>query len=341
MDINHVFHGPFDYITEQYIKPTAKNSLYLNGNSFHPQSVFKSIVKSQIYRNTCLHSTKEGFLKGIETIRDKAQRSEFKAQMLQKEIQRGIDNYAGQLELLNKVGRQNTEEEIITFATQFPGQHPTLRGLKSDSGKKLVVTYKKPPTIGTLLPATKYRKIANEEGQSVNAQSPCGHGNCRLCPMIEHKTCIRDSTSGKIYKLAASLNCQSFGIYILRCKRCTVNEAPVIGHYVGRTVTKFNQRFSQHRKTFSEGIQNQSLVNTPDSFNSDKYALSKHYIKCHPEMLNNGTSLGLEEAYELFLVDSPKSTEFLAQLEDRWFHRIHPNINIMKMTTENIHSLRQ
>ena len=47
LDVNHVIDSedPVGFITRDFVKPTAIGRVFLNGSSYHPSSVFKSILK--------------------------------------------------------------------------------------------------------------------------------------------------------------------------------------------------------------------------------------------------------------------------------------------------------
>ena len=347
LDVQHTFTGPFQYETSQFIKETAKNSLFINGLSWHPQHVYKSIIHAQCYRHEYLHSTKEGFLDGIQRLKTKATRSQFKASMIEDMIKYKIDNYKGQDAILNREkGENDKKDDIIVFSSQFPDFHPTLKNLQSDSGKRIMTTYKKPPSINAMLKATKYRKISTEgiqpDGENgrenLYMQHKCGNGRCALCPMVAPKSSILDSLGNRSYKMKYNLSCTDYGIYVLKCKRCIINKAKPVACYVGRTSTRFNTRFNDHRKNYKEGItKNIRHVNT--DLHRDKYALAMHYVKEHPTEIDNGEHAGIKEAYELYLMDKPSKMDFLPHLEDLWLHKIKPTINIQKMTTCSVHEI--
>ena len=342
LDVEHVFTGDFSYETRQFIKKTAKNALYINGKSWHPPSVYKSIIHSQAYRHEFLHSTREGYLEGLERMKDKAIRSGFNVNMLENMINSKIENYKGQKAILDKEKDETEEKDIICFASQFPKYHQTLRNLKSDSGKQIMTVYKKPPAIKSLMLATKYRRISNETvnngDNGMHEQYKCGKGRCALCVMVEPRSNIQDSLGQRSYNFKHSLTCIDYGIYILRCRKCAEQNAKQVATYVGRTSTRFNTRFNDHRKNFKEGI-GKNVTNSSQEQHQDKYALAMHYVNHHSDVIGTGKYDQIKDAYTLHLVDKPSKMSFLPHLEDIWFQKVRANINIQKMTTNVIHEI--
>ena len=51
LDVEHVLNTDSEiksFKTKSFIKETAKNATFLNGQSYHPQSVFKRIITGEI-----------------------------------------------------------------------------------------------------------------------------------------------------------------------------------------------------------------------------------------------------------------------------------------------------
>ena len=56
----------FEFFTTSFIKETATKRLFLNGNSYHPLCIFKSIVFAESIRLRRLNETNEMYLKNLE-----------------------------------------------------------------------------------------------------------------------------------------------------------------------------------------------------------------------------------------------------------------------------------
>ena len=61
----------FGFFTTSFIKETATKRLFLNGNSYHPLCIFKSIVFGESIRLRRLNETKELYLKDLERVKKK------------------------------------------------------------------------------------------------------------------------------------------------------------------------------------------------------------------------------------------------------------------------------
>ena len=82
LDVNHqimnVEEYGFPFKTKHFIKSTATEKLYLNGKSYHSKSTYRSILYSEALRMRNLNEQYEDFITGLEEIRLKAEKSEFK-----------------------------------------------------------------------------------------------------------------------------------------------------------------------------------------------------------------------------------------------------------------------
>ena len=68
------------------IKETATKILFLNGNSYHPQCIFKSIVFGESVRLRRLNETNELYLKDLERLKKKCIDSYFNKKVVEKII---------------------------------------------------------------------------------------------------------------------------------------------------------------------------------------------------------------------------------------------------------------
>ena len=64
LDVNHRIDdcAPGGFVTTDYIKPTARGRVFLNGGSFHPTHVFRSIVFGEAIRMRRLNELQQNYI---------------------------------------------------------------------------------------------------------------------------------------------------------------------------------------------------------------------------------------------------------------------------------------
>ena len=67
----------FIIYVRNYIKPTAINRVYINGRSYHPRSIYKSIVFSESIRLRRLCERDCDYLEALKLLKDKCIKSYF------------------------------------------------------------------------------------------------------------------------------------------------------------------------------------------------------------------------------------------------------------------------
>ena len=65
------------FYTRDFVKPTALDRTFLNGKSFHPTHIFKSIVFSEAVRLRRLNKTQFDYLASLERLKQKCIHSQF------------------------------------------------------------------------------------------------------------------------------------------------------------------------------------------------------------------------------------------------------------------------
>ena len=73
LDANHIIDDEEKggFYVRNYIKPTAINWVYINGRSYHPRSIYKSIVFSESIRLRRLCERACEYLKALKLLKDK------------------------------------------------------------------------------------------------------------------------------------------------------------------------------------------------------------------------------------------------------------------------------
>ena len=79
------------FLVKNFVKPTAENSTFLNGRSFHPEHTFEGIIIGEAIRLRRLNETDAGYKNSIEKLRDKCIKSGFKSKIVYKMINKVKD----------------------------------------------------------------------------------------------------------------------------------------------------------------------------------------------------------------------------------------------------------
>jgi hypothetical protein len=310
LDVNHVVdsHSPGGFYTSDFTKPTATNRLFLNGRSFHPTSVFKSIIFSESIRLRRLNEKNTNYLKAIEELKTKCFKSGFNRKLVQKMI--NITKLWTDRFTPPKSSSTNKKRKTV-WATSFP-RLLKLTTRERELNPKALITYKRPQTLSQQL--TNYKALAHKSTSIPTGSSkPCDH--CSLCGkhgrnanMVENINEVT-SESGKCFNILTRLTCADWGIYAATCKICKKK-------YVGQTMTTFSKRWCQHRTIWKRGT----------SETGDSAALRLHY-DLHHNAKKNRT---LAEAFTVTFVDKPQSARQLDLTESVWINRLQASININK-----------
>ena len=156
--------------TKNFTKPTAENSTFINGKSFHPKHVYRGIVYSESKRMRRLNEQDNDYQISLQKLREKCTKSEFNKRTIEQTIEvtkkwNKNQEYRCEVLLPNK-----QKKKKITWATKFKSLirlNPTEKKLFQNTQ----IAYARPPTIGSLL--INYRKItqATKEIKKVNQNS--------------------------------------------------------------------------------------------------------------------------------------------------------------------------
>ena len=310
LDVNHIVdaQSPGGFYTCDFIKPTATNRLFLNGRSFHPMTVFKSIIFSESIRLRRLNEKDENYVNSVERLKQKCLKSGFNRKLVLKMTnitKMWTDRFAPP-----KSSLKDHQRKTI-WTTSFPGLLK-LSTKERSLNPEACVTYRRPQTLAQQL--TRYKTISYKPNTSYDgASKPCGH--CSLCGKHgNHTSMVNDARTitaegGKVFEIWTKLNCSNWGIYAAMCKICQKL-------YVGQTATTFSKRWSQHRTIWKRGT----------SETGDSAALRQHYDYHHKAEKTRT----LAEAFVVTFIDRPSSGKHLDLCESAWINRLRASININK-----------
>ena len=242
LDVNHKItpKGNKGFITTNFIKPTAVNSTFLHGRSYHPHYMFKSIIYSEAIRLRRLNEMDSDYIKSIKQLEIKCKKSHFNENTIKENI-KNVINWKQVNEGKTEQNKENTKQqkERNTWITKFKSLLK-LSPKEKELSPNTCITYKRPCTLQGLL--TNYKKISRGiEIKQNGLSSRCG--KCSLCGGLEkfknknmvnetNKTTTKD---GKIIWIKEQLNCRNYGIYEANCRICMKS-------YVGQTKTTFTKR---------------------------------------------------------------------------------------------------
>jgi len=292
-----------------------KGRQFINGNSHHPQTTFKSFLVGEAIRLRRPKQRNDDYLSSLNRLKEKAIRSKFPLTMTNDMIALA-SNWEDRL----RPPKCDKKEDPQVWATSFP-HLLTLTQKEKKLNPKAMITFKRPTTIGQKL--TNYKDLAlnKTQKQTKGGSRPCEH--CALCGCYgkNNKSMVPNVsqllTKTKTFKLNQSLTCADFVIYVATCVICHEQ-------YVGQTSNKFSKRWSAHNNNWNK----QHCKTDSDK---DQMALSRHYSE------NHGTinKPPLHEAYTVTFVEQP-SCHSLDISENKWYHLIDAQINIQNMILPHV-----
>ena len=298
--------SPGGFYTTDYSKPTAINRTFLNGQSYHPSSVFKSIIFSESIRLRRLNEKQENYSAAIERLRTKCLKSNFNRKLV-----RNMINITQSWTNRFSPSETKHRERKTVWASSFPDLLK-LSAKEKTLNPKASITYKRPQTISQHL--TKYKTIAHRSNSvEEGASKPCGR--CSLCGNhgnsinMVNSTKEISTTKGKSFHLSKALTCADWGIYAATCTIC--NQI-----YVGQTSNPFSNRWSQHRSVWKGGSTDKG----------DSAALRLHYHQRH----NGEKHRAITSAFTVTFIHQPEKMQHLDYAESVWINRLEANININK-----------
>ena len=233
IDYSHI--GGF--YTRDSVKPTALDCTFLNGKSFYPTHIFKSLVFSEAVRLRRLNETQSDYLASLERLKQKCIHSQFNIKLVRRILDLA-SKWNDRFGPKQDSGLRKTKPRII-WAFSF------VNLLKLSSTKKCfvldaAVVYKKPSTLLNML--TNYRNIAHNESFQCDIRAGLSHpcNKCALCgnfrnyngKSMVHPVNHIKTAQGKLFFLKQNLTCSNYGIYAAQCKICQKI-------YVGQTINHF------------------------------------------------------------------------------------------------------
>ena len=230
------------FYTSNFVKPTALDHTFLNGKSFHPIHIFKSIVFSEAVRLRRLNETQSDYLASLERLKQNCIHSQFNIKLVSRFLNLA-SKWNDRFGPKQDSGQRKTKPRIIwaSFFVNLLKLNSTEKFLVPDAA----VVYKKPPTLLNML--TNYRNIAHNESFQFNVRASLSHlcNKCTRCGNLRkyngksmvHPVNHIKTAQGKLFFLKQNLTCSNYGIYAAQCKICQKI-------YVGQMINHFSTRWS-------------------------------------------------------------------------------------------------
>ena len=128
--------------TKDFVKPTAEGGQFINGNSHHPQTTFKSILFGEAIRLRRLNQRKDDYLSSLNRLKEKTIRSKFPLNMINDMIALA-SNWEDRL----RPPKCDKKGDPQVWAKSFPNLL-TLTQKEKKLNPKAMITYKRPTKIG-------------------------------------------------------------------------------------------------------------------------------------------------------------------------------------------------
>ena len=335
LDVLHVANHTAEknFITKDFVKPTAKEATFLHGKSFHPKHVFEGIIKSESKRLRMLNETNEGYQESIKRLELKCLKSGFKSKTVKTMINM-VKNYDKTSEISEKETeemkpKESQEQKKKKFDKQTLPWTTRFKSLLRFNSKEkelkpnAMLTYRRPTTLAGIL--TNYKGIAHEV-KTIGESCSQACGRCALCGNWgNHKNMVYETKElvtkeKEIIHLKQQIKCYNYGIYAAQCQVCKEI-------YVGQTINPFSTRWNKHRSIWKEEILEKTSNKIEEWKTTDDHALTNHYLKFHRDLIKNGKKQ-LAEAYKVAFVETPKRKEDLDMAESCWVAKLKARINI-------------
>jgi len=276
--------------TRVYFKKTDTHQL-LHKQSFHPEHIFKSIIKSQLIRFKRLSSTKQDFDKTCNTLFSVLKTRGYPMTKLRAEKAYIWFNYTDTNKNQLNAGTTTDILPIIlpynSINTQLAKNYKTLiNNSNCFPNTKLITAFKSNKNLKQLLVKSKLSNI-KRTGSFIT----CGKNSCRLCQTNAFDTQhFNSSNNNKTFTIRDKLSCDSTDIiYLITCTKCNKQ-------YVGETGRSLRERASNHKSA----IRNKTKTPIGIHFNTYGHSIVHFKITAIEKMINQNKSNEMRRKREAF-----------------------------------------
>ena len=256
-----------------YIQPFFKETntfSYVQGQSYHPQSIFKGILvgeNTRILRN-CTRI--EDYEKTMKFIQEKFTTRQFPSNILQ------LPHipFEQREDILNRSRScKGTTDKSITFSCKF-NKHIPIHGLLEEHWglfsknkitrskllpKEIRISYKhgrnlaqklvRAKLIGSTKTDIDKYSIPNIRIPTFPAKNiPCRQLSCGMCDQLTSKNTYYSFQTKQCYEIKQIFSCDTKGsIYLLDCRTCAIQ-------YIGESGTTIRARMKHHRNAYNSNV---------------------------------------------------------------------------------------
>jgi len=286
--------------TKVYFKKTDTHQL-LHKESFHPQHIFKAIIKSQLIRFKRLSSTKQDYDNTCNILFSVLKTRGYSITKLRIEKTNIWFNHID----LNRNTVNTATTDILPIILPYNSINTELalkyKSLISHSqcfpNTKLVTAFKSNKNLKGFLVKS---KLSNNK--KTGSFITCGKKTCKLCQTNAFdSTHFSSSINNKKFEIRDQLSCDSTDIiYLITCTKCGKQ-------YIGETGRPLRERASNHKSAI------RNKTNTPIGI----------HFNTHGHSILNFNITPIEK-----MINQSKSNEIRRKRESFWQNKletIHPN----------------
>ena len=247
--------------TELYVKPTNLQ-LFLDYNSNHPAHCKDAIVYCQALRVVERCSELGSAQPNLDNLRSKFTDRGYPVDLVERQFEKAKSKDRKSLIFQKRKevkGQDRKVRLIFTYNRGNPPLHKWIRESKKfllsvkgkELGKNIQIAYKQPRNLRKIAAGCKKARVEggpNIETTPLNEAGCFRCNHCKVsCSKLHETNRFTSTNTGRTYKIKQKMNCDSpYVIYLVTCKGCK-------GQYVGKSVTPFKKRHSNHMQEIKHG----------------------------------------------------------------------------------------
>jgi len=237
-------------VTSVFHKPTDRNTI-LHHDSFHPNHIKKSVVKSQgirCHRICKLNTDSENELKELAHKFTHRGYSEPEVTQILENV-----SHIPRENLLKANNHKDTHNKSVRFITNFHPyvndslrkmfknlnpilEHESLAGVFQDTP---CIVNRQPPNFKRIIVSSKFCSL---DSSNKAGTYKCNKPRCLTCNHVSNETTLR--YHGRTLYIKGHYSCSSTNVvYLIRCKKC------IDAWYFGETCNALHIRLNGHRQT--------------------------------------------------------------------------------------------
>ena len=243
--------------TELYVKPTNLQ-LFLDYNSNHPTHCKNAIVYCQALRVIERCSEAGSAEPHLEKLKQKFTERNYPEQLIDSQFQKAKTKDRKSLIFQERKKQSGTDKKVRLIFTNNRGNPPLHRWMRESKkflvsakgkefGRNMQIAFKQPKSLRKIITDCR-NQGGGGGGQNTGETGSFKCNHCRVsCPILEETKRFRSTNTERSYPIKQRMTCDSpFVIYLGTCSRCK-------GQYVGKSVTPFKTRHSNHKQEIKHG----------------------------------------------------------------------------------------